>query len=369
MTLIEMRSGKDLKYSNEVPTWARYAHHVLLAFLALFSIAVLGFGIYLLAIDVEWGLAIVLFFIAGFSGLVTWKLYRYYQFSHSILIQTELREDGYYTLIRNLKTSEAEETLIVFSQMDEVLIGRITRILSGPRKMMPFYEVVGARIIMVWSDERGKRHFSMFGTEVQENLDRWIECFQKNGVPVYTTHQNISLIEQSNLHEAYVQIPKVFYDSKSPYFHTGFKAHDPLPEWKSVGMRQKIADNQVHNDSKIFKPIFFGTLILNFLIAFLWMPHWAIEDFNFLQDTPSAMLGLLNILLIFFAKNYWRKKLAWYRPLLDIAQLIAVQLCGMAASLLYQSTSVAYFEAVIIDGIPLGFVLLFSFIGCRFVGR
>ncbi|CAM3421031.1 hypothetical protein EDM52_16335 [Brevibacillus invocatus] len=182
--------------------------------------------------------------------------------------------------------------------------------------------------------------------------------------------QYIDQLHHENLQEAYGQIPKVFYDSKSPYFQTGFKTYEPLPEWKSTGMKQVEAGHQARNDARIFKPVFYGTLFLNFLIALLWMPHWAIEDINFLEDSPSAMIGLLNIFLLFFSRTYWRKNQAWYRPLLDITLLIAVQLSGMAAStLLYPPIPETYFEAVIIDGFVLGCFLFAVFVGSRLAFR
>lgn len=58
--MIEMRGGKDLKYSNQLPSWAKAFH---------------------------------------------------------FLVITELREDGYYTSITNNKTSKIEESFIPFQQM------------------------------------------------------------------------------------------------------------------------------------------------------------------------------------------------------------------------------------------------------------
>lgn len=47
--MLELRSGKDLQYSNRIPGWAKTVHVLLLVFVGL-----LGTGGFLLGLSVGW---------------------------------------------------------------------------------------------------------------------------------------------------------------------------------------------------------------------------------------------------------------------------------------------------------------------------
>lgn len=365
---MELRGGKDLKYSNEVPKWATYVGNAVLVFMGLLTLGFFAAGLWMLTFEDVWGLFFLFFFFGLLCGWMTWASYRMTKLQQNIVLKMELREDGFYRYLKNIRKSTVSEHLIPFSSMKEVLVGRVVRyVRTGPD--LPGYFVYGARIIMVWQDERGETQYTTFGEETQENLDNWMERLQTNGVPVYTTQLNISKVEPANLPEAYAQIPKVLHANGSPRFATGYRSGETLPVWQSEEMRQRQETKHARNDARIFRPVFIGTIILNFLVGMFLMPEWYIADGVFSEDSPSWLIGFVNVALIAFSRTYWRLKWKWYRPLLDTLLLIAAYGCGLTASLLYQSGSAEYLEAVFVEGLTTGFLLCIIFFLMRHLTR
>ncbi|WP_400162449.1 hypothetical protein ACAF76_002385 [Brevibacillus sp. TJ4] len=366
--MIEMRGGKDLKYSSELPAWSKYAHAALFAFLGLVCLAFLGAGLYMLTVEDNWTVSLVFFLCFVLFIWVIWFGSRFLKLQYTFLVQTELREDGYYTLVINRKTGEKEENLISFSQMSEVLIGRLTRYVSVAGQHHRGYYANGARIIMVWRDEQGRTQYAMFSENRQDYLDQWIHRFYEQQIPVYTTEENLNRVQHTHLPEAYEQIPKDAHSGK-PFFRTDFRTNDTAADWQSEGMRKQEAVEQARNDAKFFRPVFLATIVCNFLVACLWMPHWPVEDGVFSDNAPTFLIVLPNIFLIVCSQSYWRKRTKWYRPLLDTLILLAVQTCGMAASLLYRDTSATHFEALAVDAVATGIFLCIVFFVIRIATR
>jgi len=355
--MFDMRGGKDLKYSSELPSWARYVHYVLIAFLALIGLAISAFGIYMLVSEDDWFFSLIMIGLGIFVGWMSWGLIGITRFQYEVVMQVELREDGFFTSIQNRKNGEVREELVPFSSMKEVLIARTARKVLTPRNVRSYY-ILCAQIIMVWTDENGERRYSTFGEEKQENLDSWIARFKQNEVPVYSTQLNLNLIDHPKLVEAYEQIPKIFQDEKAPRFQIGVRVYDTMPEWKSQEMLAREAEKRKRNDVRFFRPIFIGVIAVNFLIALLWMPGWRIEDEMFSDVSPSTELMMINIGFLFLSKAYWRPHVPWYRPLLDTLVIMVAHLFGVTASLLNAPLQAYMFDAVIVENLTLGFFLL-----------
>lgn len=354
--MLEIRGGKDLKYSSELPAWSRYVHYAIIGFLGIIALAIFSFGMYLLIYESDWIFSFILAGLGIFIGWICWILIGVTRFQHEVIMKIELREDGFFTSVQNLKTGKLFEELVPFAQMDEVLIGRIFRYVQTP-KNVPRYYIAGAKIIMVWTDEQGKRQFGTFGEEKQENLDLWIERFRQNGVPVYNTQLNITQVNHPQLSEAYEQIPKLPYDGESPYFQTGLKIYDPTPEWKSTEMLANEEAKKRRNDVRFFRPLFIGVIVFNFLVALLWMPGWGIEDELFNDASPSTAITLGNVALLFLARTYWRKKARWYRPLVDTLIMFAVHAMGVSASLLNAPLQEYVYDALFVENFTMGVFL------------
>lgn len=86
-----MRSEKNLKYSNEIPKWARFIHLCILAFIALITLIAFSMGVYLLVSDFLWGSALFMFALAAIIGWLTRFLYRVIQFQHHVRVLTQLQ--------------------------------------------------------------------------------------------------------------------------------------------------------------------------------------------------------------------------------------------------------------------------------------
>lgn len=364
--MLEIRGGKDLKYSSELPAWSRYVHFALIGFLGLIGLAIFSFGMYLLVYDSDWLFSFILFGLGIFIGWMCWTLIGITRLQHEVIMKIELREDGFFTSVQNLKTGKVYEELVPFTQMKEVLIGRIFRYVQTP-KNVPRYYIAGAKIIMVWTDEQGKRQYGTFAEENQENLDSWIERFKQNDVPVYSTQLNITQVNHAQLAEAYEQIPKLTYDGQSPYFQTGVKIYDPTPEWKSAEMRANEEAKKRRNDIRFFRPLLIGVFVVNFLIALLWMPGWGIEDELFNEASPSTDITLSNVALLFLARTYWRKKARWYRPLADTLMMVVVHMIGVTASLLNAPLQEYVYDALIVENLTMGFFLAIAFVISRLI--
>lgn len=368
--MLEMSRGKDLKYSNQLPSWAKAVHAALLVFAALITLGFWALGIYMFMEEDGWILSIVLFLCGGVMAWLTWYIIRINTLYNNFIVITELREDGYYTSITNKKTSTVEESLIPFQQMKEILIGKTTRYVSGPSNSRGFY-IVSAIMIIQWVDEKGAIQYEAFGEENQEGLDQWIQRFEAHQLQLYTTQHHIGSVTVSELQDGYAEIPKEPYDSSSASLKTGYPAPKASPEWKSTKMRAKEQEQQVRNDKKVFKPIYVGTMVANVLIAFLWMPVWSLDEENlFSESSPAILISFMNLFLLVFAGTYWRAKVKWYRPLLDTIVLIIVQLMGVYASELYRTSSSSIFlDAVVVEGIMSGFFLCGLFVMIRLVRR
>lgn len=366
--LIEMRGGKDLKYSNQLPSWAKAFHFIVMVFVALISLGFWALGIYMFTERDGWILSIVLFLCGGVTAWLTLFIKRINHFYNHFLVITELREDGYYTSITNKKTSKVEESFIPFQQMREILIGRTARYVSTGGNT-PGYYIAGARIIMQWEDEKGAIRYATFGEENQEGLDQWIGMFAAKQLPIFTTQHHIGALGIPDLQDGYAEIPKEPYDNSNPSFQTGYLIQKAIPEWKSASMQAKESEQLTRNDKKIFRPIYAGTMVFNLLIAFFWMPVWPLEEESIFAESPSMLISFLNMVLLFLGGTYWRKKVKWYRSLLDVFLLIIVQLIGVYASRAYRTTPLDYLDAVVVEGLTLGFILCGIFAVVRLVRR
>jgi SNF family Na+-dependent transporter len=81
------------------------------------------------------------------------------------------------------------------------------------------------------------------------------------------------------------------------------------------------------------------------------------------------LISFLNMVLLFLGGTYWRKKVKWYRSLLDVFLLIIVQLIGVYASRAYRTTPLDYLDAVVVEGLTLGFILCGIFAVVRLLRR
>lgn len=372
--MLEMRRGKDLKYSNQLPRWALNAHVVIIALLGLLGVAGILFGVYMLCVDKEWFLGALALVIGAFILAVTFIIGRINTFYTDFIFQNELRDDGYYLYAKNKKTGAEEERLISYEQMEEVLIGRMTR--AVPRgENMPSVQILGARIVMRWKDEQGQVQYTLFGEENREPLKNWIEKFQEHGVPLRLTHQNIGALRVEQLREAYAEIDKRPYGEEGMHFLNGIgTSTTPIAHWRSSAMKSESIENQKRRDRVFFRPLWLMLLAANVVVAALWMPHWTVEDGTFADSSPSFNWGAVNVLLLPIARTYWRERFKWHRPARDLLFVLGAQLAGIGLAVVGGYADSSYIEPVIIENIVLGIftgvlVLLLRFIRLRSIGR
>lgn len=346
--MIEMREKEDLKYSNAIPTWAKIVNAAFLGLFFLVGFAAYGLGI-LFLFGQHWFVAAV---CLAFGGFMTWavRLVRNSNKMYTeIVLKCELQEDGYYTYLKKIKTGEEWEHLVTFDQMQEVLIGRTIRYQSRGSNRLG-YHVVGAKIIMKWTNEQGQPDYSLFGLEDPEKLEEWVQRFKQKGIPVYSTGANVSIVQVDDYQTGYDELPKVPYDSDTSSPRIGSHRFNSLKLWLSSEMRARKRSKELMRDKKVFNLILLAMLIGNLLIAIRWMPSWPLDDGMFSEDSPAYWVGGFNFVLLLVVGAYWREQVKWYRSLRDVGLLLMAQLTGWVYLKLFQTAPDGMLEAIVVGG-------------------
>lgn len=365
--MIEMREKENLKYSNEIPKWAKIVNGIIFLIFCLVGVAFFGLGV-LFIFGMHWFPSIVCFAVSGFTTWAVLFIRKANKMYTEIELLCELRENGYYTYLKNLKTGEEWEQLVGFKQMQEVLIGRTTRYQSRGANRLG-YHVVGAKIIMKWTNEQGETEYSLFGLEDPIKLKEWVQRFKHNGIPVYSTPANVSIVQAEDYKTGYEELSKMPYDSDYTSPKIGSHRFNSLKFWISSEMRERKRKKELIRDKKVFIPFFLAVLIGNFLISVLWMPSWPIDDGMFSGDSPSFYISLLNLLLLPIAGTYWREKVKWYRSLRDVGLLLFVQLLGLMFLQFSETAPEEMLDGIIVDGFALFVFNTLCFIFFRILRR
>ncbi|MCP3740686.1 hypothetical protein [Rossellomorea sp. BNER] len=200
--MIEMQ-GEGLKFSNQLPGYAKAFHVGLISVLSLVTLGCLGLLLYLLIFHFSSGLPFLLLIpllIFGFMAVVTYKNYRQYS---NYKIVNELNDQGYYTFFKDFKTGEEKEELIPYERMERIIIGKTSRYILNNREGFKTRYIVGVNIIFVWKKE-DNHQFKTFGIEVQEDLDQWIEQLQKHNVKIVVTEKNIRHVPEALYKEVFL---------------------------------------------------------------------------------------------------------------------------------------------------------------------
>lgn len=359
--MIEMRNKENLKYSNEIPKWAKFAHIIIITVIALIGAGAFVLGGYF--IFEKEGLGAVLCIFVGVVIVWATRMMILGSKLHTdFTIISELRNDGYYTYFKNIKSGHEHEHLIPFQRMQEVLIARKTQYVSSGRSNTPGYYVVCAQIIMRWQDEHGNVDYALFGLGSRSDLAKWVHKFWEHHVPVYHTLQNVSEASAQDYSAGYHELDKTLLSSMDALSDIETRQRRNIPIWQSTDMKHRKAQRHAANDQRIFRPLFAGVLLSLFLIAMLWVPYWPIEEEMFPDSSPSPVVCILTVLSIVVSRTYWRRGQKWYIPLVDTLVILTAYFAGLLTAKLWQPIPSIYFEAVLIDVLTAGFFLIIIFL-------
>ena len=361
--LIEMSQKEKLKYSNAIPGWAKVFQKVILWFFYLVAFSAIAFGVVLLFWQ-QWFGALACF--AG-GGLFAW-LSRILRWSNQLytdlILNCELREEGYYTWVRNVKTGEEVEQFVPFGQMEEVTIARTTRYQSAGANRLG-YHIIGAKVIMKWVNERGETGYSLFGLGDPKNVEEWVQRFKENGIPVFSSGANVSIARLEHYQKGYEELPTLPYDQDITSPKVGTWRRRDLKTWRSSEMLEEKRERELQLDKKVYSPILLAMLAGNFLAALAWMPSWEIVDGVFGDHSPSFGMNLINFFLLFIVGAYWRERVKWYRSIRDLGLILLAQLSGWGLASVFGTAPDGVLEAILADLFALSFFNICLFIFWR----
>lgn len=110
-------------------------------------------------------------------------------------------------------------------------------------------------------------------------------------------------------------------------------------------------------------------LMVNLLIAVLWMPNWEVTEDVFTENSPSFTFILIISVALFIFGRYWRATRCWFRPVVDTLLIYAVQAAGLAVSGLFRKSTAMYYEAAWIDTLTVGVFICISFAAAQLAAR
>lgn len=364
--MIEMRSKEDLKYSNEIPKWAKIAHIVIISVIALIGAGAFILGGYFIY-EGDW-LGAPLCLIIG--AVIVWAVRMMILGSRlhtDFIFVSELRDGGYYTYFKNRRSGQEDEHLLPYQRMQEVLIGRKTRYFSSGTANTPGYYIISAQVIMQWKDEHGNIDYMLFGLGSRDELAKWVSKFREHGIPLFHTHQNVSEASAADFSSGYHELDKTPLMSMDALSDIETRRRNNIPIWRSTEMMLRRTSQHAANDRRIFRPMLFIVLLSLFLAAMLWVPRWPIEEEMFPDSSPSPVISILTVISIVVSRTYWRRKQKWYRPLADTLMILTAYFAGLTAARLWTSVSSIYYEAVLIDVLTAGFFLAIIFLAFKFI--
>lgn len=365
--MIEMRSKKDLKYSNQIPKWAKFVHYIIISIIALIGAAAFIIGGYFIYAG-DWLGAVLCLFVGVVVIWATRMMIIGSKLHTDFVFISELRDDGYYTYFKDIKKGYEQDHLIPFSHMQEVLIARTTQYMSSGSKA-PGYYIVGSKIIMQWRDEYGNIDYGLFGMASRSDLSKWVDKFQEHNIPLFHTSQNVNEASTGDFLSGYHELAKSPLTSIDLLSDIETRRRNNIPMWQSTDMKLRQAERKSRNDQRIFRPMFAIALFALFLIAMLWMPDWGIEEEMFADSSPSGGIGFLTIFSVIISRTYWRRNLKWYRPIVDILIILAVFFAGLTMARLWQPVPSIYYEAALVDVLTSGFFLVIVFVGFKLLHR
>lgn len=366
--MIEMRGGEDLKYSNQIPGWAKIIHIILISIVALIGLAAFILGGYFI-FSGDWLGAVLCIFVGLVVVWATRMMIIGSKLHTDFVFLSELRDEGYYTYFKNIKNNYEEEHLIPFHRMHEVLIARKSQYVSSGSRSGSGYYVIGSQIVMQWQDEYGNTEYSLFGIASRSDLSKWIEKFQEHHVPVFNSLQNVSEASTADFLSGYAELEKAPLTSLDLVSDVETRRYNNIPLWLSSEMKQRKAQKQLMNDRKIFRPAFAVAMLMLFFIAMLWMPHWPVEEEVFTDSSPSLGVYMIIICFIIISRTYWRRNRRWFQPITDILFMLAASFAGLTAAKLWQPVASVYYDAALVDVLTAGFFLSVIFIVFKLLQR
>ncbi|WP_433618329.1 hypothetical protein [Paenibacillus cellulositrophicus] len=363
--MVELREEGQLKYSNQPSQTAKALNWGLVGLMGALVLGFMGYGVFWL-IKGDWVVGSFITVVGLFLTGMLWLIFRIVRMPQKVLLRYELREEGYYTYVKQIKTGEESEHLVPFTQMQEVLIGRTTRYQPKGEGSIGFY-VIGANIVMKWVDGEGHIQYSVFGLENPNELEAWVTEFRKHGIPVYGTEANVKFVRAENYQTAYAELPKAEYEPGANPLQIGSRERRDIPAWISPDMKARMEAEEKRRDKRLFRPVFLGVAAINLILAAAWMPSWPISDGAFADNSASTAVTLVNVVLLVLTGAYWRKRVRWYRSLLESVVVIAAQFAGAGIAALIGNAPAGLLDSIVVEGLLLVGISVVLFVIFRLV--
>ncbi|MEJ8303256.1 hypothetical protein [Saccharibacillus sacchari] len=240
---------------------------------------------------------------------------------------------------------------------------------------------LGANLVLRRLDEHGRllyiRTFPFRREEDAALLSEVLLRLQSSGAAVYRTDLNLNELNVRDLAEAYESLPKSAYDFQQP-FEIGKQVREPQFSYpyRTPEMLARKQNQRRRNDTRFFRPVYIVGLVVNLLLALIWIPFWIPQNqgkgFVWETDWHSGALALqlLNITVFIVAGRYWRdtSKRAW-RPLRDAACVLAIHMAGLMLAGSYQAGTWGKMKPLAILDLLLAVCLIIAYAFIRTITR
>ncbi len=210
--------GGGRNFSTKIPKWAKFLHVVIIALFGgifLGSLLLIGYGFYVKGVE-----NIILGIIFGVSfgwlfklSISNFALYQRWTF------EVKLTDEGYFTHGIDERTKEEQTELVLFEQMESVLISRIQNfipdLLDQPLPVRRFR--VNALLFIIWKDDTGKKQIKHFTHSNMKDLDEWLELFDQHNIPIDVTHIDLRNIPIKERISALESVEKTSYSRNGTF--------------------------------------------------------------------------------------------------------------------------------------------------------
>ncbi len=306
---------EPLKHSNSVSK-SPIAYIVSGIFL-LGALGFIGLSFYLASFDGSWW--VFIFFVpcalilGGIAAL-------FYPSERRVVYSYEVNNEGIFQHWRNTKTNEEQENVILYENIEDVIVGIYADYIRMPREQgISFYRFEALLIIKY---DGGKYFFERFWNK--DDLHQWIARMEGKVPAIYYTDYDLKEALHARIYTEvdFTKVPVTTVDVVSEHLSKD-KTRNPFTSWLPEDVKKIVQEKEEEIKKKTTNPktikaekiTFIAISIFNVLIAAIYIPTVPYDAEGYMEMTAGIIFGyfLINLLIpLLFV--FWRNKTKWYLP-------------------------------------------------------